>query len=203
MVAGMKRGVCLCCIACLLVAGLAGCATSPATNLSDLAALQQRADRAYAQRDWRDAAVAYQALANRVPSNAAYWFRLGNCYARLAEPQPAASAYRAALQRDPRIVPAWHNLGAVLLQQSQAAFQEAAANAKPDDPLKRDSALLAARIGAVRKGASSALPVSSQSSAAVQSGVVQKPVEPAAAASAPAASASKVGITPPGQGGGQ
>lgn len=62
------------------------------------------------------------------------------------------AAYRAALQRNPHIVPAWHNLGAVLLQQAQAAYGQAAANAQPADPLQRDSALLAARVQAIRAG---------------------------------------------------
>lgn len=145
-------------VACLVAAGLAGCASSPTTRLSDLSSLQQRADAAYAHHDWQGAAAAYQALVRGVPANAAYWFRLGNCYARLDQPEPAVAAYRAALQRDPAIVPAWHNLGAVLLQQSQAAFREAAAQAKPADPLRHTSALLAERLGAVRAGASTGIP---------------------------------------------
>lgn len=76
----------------------------------------------------------------------------GNSYARLDQPQPAVAAYREALQRDPRIAPAWHNLGSVLLQQAQAAYTQASGVAPAADPLGRDSALLAARIGALRRG---------------------------------------------------
>lgn len=143
---------------CVAVAALAGCASSPSVRLSDLTAAQQRADAAYAHHDWRSAVGAYQALTRAVPGNAAYWFRLGNSYAHLNQPMPAVAAYQAALQRDPHIVPAWHNLGAVLLQQSQEAFREAAGQAKPGDPLKQDSSLLARRIAAVRAGASKGIP---------------------------------------------
>lgn len=144
--------------ACTLFLVIAGCATSPTTRLADLAGLQQRADSAYAHHDWQGAAAAYHSLAQAVPGNAAYWFRLGNSYARLDQPQPAVAAYRAALQRNPHLAPAWHNLGAVLLQQAQAAFGEAASNAASSDPLKSGSALLAERVRAVRRGGSMTAP---------------------------------------------
>ncbi|HEX7370629.1 MAG TPA: tetratricopeptide repeat protein [Rhodanobacteraceae bacterium] len=171
----VRLGVLLCALAALL----AGCATSPTARLSDLAAVQQQADSAYSRHDWRTAAAAYEALTQRVPGNAAYWFRLGNCYARLDRPEPAVAAYRAALQRDPHIAPAWHNLGAVLLEQSQAAFQQSAANAKPGDPLKRASALLTARVGVVRQGMSGAIPAQGQPA------TVRSVAAPATASSAP------------------
>lgn len=153
----VRLGVLLCALAALL----AGCATSPTARLSDLAAVQQQADSAYSRHDWRTAAAAYGALTQRVPGNAAYWFRLGNCYARLDRPEPAVAAYRAALQRDPHIAPAWHNLGVVLLEQSQAAFQQAAANAKSGDLLKHASEMLDERVSAVRKDMSATVPAQS------------------------------------------
>lgn len=165
---------------CTTAIGMTGCGTSSNVKLSDLQSLQQRADAAYAGHHWKDAADAYKALADKVSGNAAYWFRLGNCYARLDELLPAIEAYRAALQRDPRIAPAWHNLGAVLLKQSQAAFQEAAANAKPVDPLQRESALLAERVNAVRKGMSSTI---APSAPAVPGGTTTSQEVPVPAAS--------------------
>lgn len=144
--------------ACAIATVVAGCAASPPARLTDLTSLQYRADSAYAKRDWHTALDAYKTLTQSVPDNAAYWFRLGNCYARLDQPNPAADAFRAALQRNPHIAPAWHNLGSVLLKQAQAAYRQAAAIAKPDDPLRQKSTLLAARIEAVRQGESISLP---------------------------------------------
>lgn len=158
MATRLMRHVRLGLLLCALAAPLASCATSSTAKLSDLAAVQQQADNAYSRHDWRAAAAAYDALTQHVPGNAAYWFRLGNCYARLDQPQPAVVAYRAALQRDPHIVAAWHNLGSVLLQQSQAAFQQAFAKAKSTDPLKQVSGAEAARIAALRRGADSKRP---------------------------------------------
>lgn len=169
MVSTLMRGTLLGLLACITAASLSGCATSsPTARLSNLTILQQQADSAYAHQDWVKAAGTYKEMTERVPANAAYWFRLGNSYAHLDKLQPAADAYRAALQRDPRVAPAWHNLGSVLLHQSQAAFQQAAGYAAPNDPLKVTSALLAQRIGIVRNGVSN--PVNSnQSPSATQS----------------------------------
>lgn len=173
---------------CVATIVIGGCASSPRARLLDLATLQHRADAAYAKHDWRNALVAYKALTTRVPDNSAYWFRLGNCYARLSQPMPAADAFRAALQRNPHIVPAWHNLGSVLLKQSQAAYRQAVANAGPGDALRHRSALLAARIDALRKGGSTML------SHKAQAGQI-----PADAGAAPAPASS---LTIDGNGGG-
>lgn len=144
---------------------LAACASTPAVRLADLTALQQQADGAYAHHDWRAAAEGYRVLTERVPDDTAYWFRLGNSYARMDEPESAVRAYRAALQRNPHLAPAWHNLGAVLLEQAQAALQQAAAMAAPGDPLQADSARLAAHIAAVRRGTPADDPARATSSA--------------------------------------
>src|SRR5262245_19854446 len=54
------------------------------------------ADTLYAHQDWGRAAVAYEQLTRREPSNGAAWYRLGVSYAQSGHPDQAIPAYRRA-----------------------------------------------------------------------------------------------------------
>lgn len=112
----------------------AGCGMLPAKT-EDLYALRRDAQEAYAGNQDARAEKLLLGLLRDVPNDAEAWFYLGNLYARTNRPDEAVNAYQKALmlnRADPR---PWHNLGVVKLRESWAAFIQAHALTKPDDPL--------------------------------------------------------------------
>jgi cytochrome c-type biogenesis protein CcmH/NrfG len=107
---------------------------SPAGNVFEL---QQRAQQAYAEGDWLTAERAYRDLTRQVPREVEPWFRLGNIYAHLEQPEHALAAYKEVLVRDPRNSKTWHNMGVVQLRQATGSFLTLEQVAEPDDPLKQ------------------------------------------------------------------
>lgn len=103
----------------------------------DLQTAEQHADTAYQSQDWYGAEQAYQDLASRSPSNAEYWFRLGNIYARTDRLDEAVNAYRQALESDPENSSIWHNLGIVQLRQATTTFIDLVNHTPDDDPLNQ------------------------------------------------------------------
>lgn len=119
---------------------LGGCAHGPA--VPDAAGLAARAQTAYQAGRTAEAIADYQILTQNLPTDPLPWFRLGNLYARSGQADAAVHAYREALLRDPRLAPAWHNLGIVRLRQAQAALLETQGLLPASDPLAQDSAAL-------------------------------------------------------------
>jgi hypothetical protein len=89
-------------------------------------ALRQRAEEAYAARDWASAERDYLALAKAVPGDGQAPFKLGNLYTRTGRLPEAATAYAEATRRDPGLTRAWHNLGVVQLRLARASLGRAA-----------------------------------------------------------------------------
>ncbi len=138
-------------LAVLLMAFLAGCvSTAPHREVAAILVLQQQADAAYAQGDMVQALGAYRALLDAMPGDTTIWFRLGNIYARLDQPQDAVAAYQQVLQRDAVHAKAWHNLGVVLLQQAQEAFSRSEQTARGDDTLRDQSHVMANAIADIQ-----------------------------------------------------
>lgn len=96
--------------------------TSPQTESSDIRGTLSRADAAYAARDWTVAKQEYEKLSRLMSKDPHAWFRLGNIYAHLDQPDFAVQAYKESLVRDPRLGKAWHNMGLVQLRQSANSF---------------------------------------------------------------------------------
>ena len=113
---------------------LSACATQPHKELSDVVGLQQQAQTAYDQGDWAQAQSRYLELTRVLPDDESNWFHLGNVYAWTGQYEFATDCYRHVLAHEANHAKAWHNLGVVLMQQSQAAFVQSArvAQAEPE-----------------------------------------------------------------------
>lgn len=126
----------LCCIA------LAGCSSAPARHaakLDSVLQVQQQADQAYTSGDMAGSIPLYQKLTEAVPQEAEYWYRLGNAYARLQQPDQAVDAYQQAIKRNGAHARAWHNLAIVRMRQAQAALIVSVSSAAKDDPIRAQS----------------------------------------------------------------
>lgn len=118
---------------------LSACATQPHKELSEVMKLQQQAQTAYNEGDLVQAQSEYLELTRVLPGDESSWFHLGNVYARAGQLELAVNAYRHVLAHDAAHAKAWHNLGVVLMQQSQAAFIQSARLAKADPEVRRAS----------------------------------------------------------------
>ena len=118
---------------------LSACAAQPHKELSEVMRLQQQAQTAYNEGDLVQAQSDYLELTRVLPGDESNWFHLGNVYARAGQLELAVNAYRHVLAHDATHAKAWHNLGVVLMQQSQAAFIQSARVARADPDLQRAS----------------------------------------------------------------
>ena len=114
--------------------GGAGAAAAPWTE--DVFALSERADRAYREARWIDAARHYGELTDRVPQDAWAWFRLGNTFARQGDFERAVHAYERSLERDAAQPKPWFNLSTAHLLRAQAAMTRAWSAMRPGDPAR-------------------------------------------------------------------
>ncbi len=110
-------------------------ADKPASDLSEVAQLEQQARTAYQTEDWATAEKAYRDLTIQVPAEAEPWFRLGNVYARSNKLDAAVATYREALIRDPNNSKIWHNMGVIQLKQAANTFLEMQQYTGENDPL--------------------------------------------------------------------
>jgi len=126
----------LCCMA------LAGCSSTPARHAAKLDSVlqtQQQADQAYTSGDMAGSIALYRKLTEAVPQEADYWYRLGNAYARLQQPDQAVDAYQQAIKRNGAHARAWHNLAIVRMRQAQAALIVSVSSAAKNDPIRAQS----------------------------------------------------------------
>ena len=116
-----------------------GCATlsDDPQSISDL---YEDSLRAYAQKDYKLAAVGLAKVVERVPSDAEAWFRLGNAYSRTNRPRQAAAAYQQSVLKNPRHARAWYNLGLTQTRIAANSYLEMSRHLEDGDPL-RDVAL--------------------------------------------------------------
>lgn len=96
-------------------------------------ALRQRADDAYAARDWSTAERDYLALAKSEPLSGQAPFKLGNLYTRTGRLAEAAAAYAEATRREPSLTRAWHNLGVVQLRLARGSLARASEGADAEE----------------------------------------------------------------------
>ncbi len=142
----------------LLVVAMTGCQRTPERPVAsvapdgaaiDIKATEALASERYAAGDWAAAEVQYVALAREIPQQADYWFRLGNIYARTDRPDPAVSAYREALVRDPQLSKAWFNMGVVQLRQAANSFHKMEVHVPAGDPSRVQAEVAYAAILAI------------------------------------------------------
>ena len=102
----------------------------------DVFALSERADRAYREGRWIEAARLYGELAERVPEDAYAWFRLGNTFAQQGAFDRAVHAYERSLERDAGRPKPWFNLSTAYLLEAQRAMTRAWSAMRPGDPAR-------------------------------------------------------------------
>jgi len=102
----------------------------------DVFELSAKADRAYRESRWIDAARQYQKLTNQVPEDSYAWFRLGNTYAQQGAFAQAIHAYEASLARNSEQPKPWFNLSTAYLLNAQLAMTRAWEKMRPGDPAR-------------------------------------------------------------------
>ena len=146
-----------------LLLTLTGCNTLPTTDDSadpdsaistdDPSELIVLAEAAYDAQDWPTAERYYAKLTDVLSREVEPWFRLGNVYARMNQPEPAIAAYKEALIRDPNLSKAWHNMGAVHLRQAANSFLQLRTYTEEGTPTReRADAMYDAIIGILQGG---------------------------------------------------
>ena len=144
-------------LAAVLLAGvLAGCASNGAaerTGLDALLAIDQLAGEAYAAGRHAEVVELYTTLAEAMPSEPTYWYRLANGLYRTGQLDMAGVAYVQALALDPDNERAWHNLGLVRMHQAQESFRQAVAASRAGEPVSAESLRLARRLSLAIEGA--------------------------------------------------
>ena len=138
------------CIASLVVSG---CAAEPKDTLvgprstqlgeqprradqEDAFALSKRAENAYDESRWIDAARDFKRLTELVPRDANAWFRLGNTYAQQGAYERAIHAYEQSVAFDADQPKPWFNLSTAYLLNAQSAMNRAHSRLRPGDPAR-------------------------------------------------------------------
>lgn len=122
----------------MLVLLLSGCMSNPAredVGKEDLVTLRQHAASTYQEREYTKALPLYEMLVAQVPDDGLLWFRLGNLRTRLKQPDQAIEAYRRAVQLNPRLDKAWHNLSILYLRQATNSLTQMLQYTDPKGPL--------------------------------------------------------------------
>jgi len=132
------------CALCLLVGPFPLCAQNPNPIKHDAAAqelnrLLVAAEEAVSKQDFETAAEDYQSYLAKKPDDASAHFNLGYTYTALQRPDDAKAEYERAIALDPsnpKMAPAYRNLGLTLLAKDPAAAidpLEHAAQLEPQD----------------------------------------------------------------------
>ena len=122
----------------LFVMLLTACVSNPKQPASagqDLLPLRREAASAYQSKDYAKALPLYETLVQRVPTDALLWFRLGNLRARLKQPDQAILAYRRAVELNPALDKAWHNMSILYLRQATNSLTQMLQHTDPRGPL--------------------------------------------------------------------
>ena len=171
------------CITTLLLTvslGLAGCQSAPSRDGAqdamspavpstgkmadvrgggDLLVMRKEAEQLYRAKDFAKALPLYENLSRRAPKDALTWFYLGNVQARLQQNDQAIKSYERAVQYDPGLSKAWHNMGLLQLRQSANSFTQMAQLTKSGDPLSgRAIHLSQGTLALLDKGPANATP---------------------------------------------
>lgn len=123
-----------------LVSAASGCTTLNSAldeNKSahtDLFNMSVEAQRAYRESRWTDSVRLYQALVEKLPSDAFAWFYLANTYARQGAFDSATHAYETSLRLNNEQPKAWFNLSRVHLLNAQSALRQSTALMTTSDP---------------------------------------------------------------------
>src|SRR5579871_5421972 len=120
---------------CALLCGVLGAASLPAQDTrhtrigpdpSEVALndLLTSAQASMSANDYRAAAQKYQEYLAKKPDDAVVHFNLGYAYTAMQKPEDAIPEYRKAISLDPKLFPAYRNLGVTLLASDPAAAVE-------------------------------------------------------------------------------
>ena len=115
---------------------LSGCTvTEVRPELNDIQQLQAHAHAAYEAKEYELAITRYQEVQTYLDKDPYVWFRLGNCYSHLQQPDEAINAYRKAVFFDPTMSKAWHNMGVMQLRQTANTWTQMLVHTLQSDPL--------------------------------------------------------------------
>ena len=115
---------------------LTSCATQQTRPvLNDLKNLQEQAHQAYLNEEYELAVQRYLSVQQYLDKDPFIWFRLGNAYSYLKQPDKAVMAYRKAVFFDPSMSKAWHNMGIMQLRQSANTWTQMLVHTQESDPL--------------------------------------------------------------------
>lgn len=117
--------------AALLLGVLGACTTLAPHGVEPL---HQRAEAAYRSADWSRAVHSYREYLDKVPADPQAWYRMANAYVRLDRLHQAEAAYYQALDLDPELAQARHNLALVHLQLAWNELLQARRQLPPDEP---------------------------------------------------------------------
>lgn len=138
-------------IGCATVPGVDTTAAPPRTPSATPLDVVNQADLLYAQHQYDQAQAAFTSLAQAHPSNAYFWFRLGNCEIQLARYPEAIRAFEQARSIDPRDGRFSYNLAIAYSAMGRDAFTLAREQLPVGSPLRRDAEqnrrLLEATVG--------------------------------------------------------
>ena len=105
------------------------------SEFGSLLSLRAQANAAYELGDWEQASVTLEKLTQEVGKDPELWFRLGNCYTRLHQPEQALLAYEEVIVRQPDHAKALYNMSVVRMRQAIAVLMEMRRRLATDDPM--------------------------------------------------------------------
>ena len=97
--------------------------------------MQEQAHQAYLNEEYELAVQYYLDVQKYLDKDPFIWFRLGNSYSYLKQPDRAIEAYRQAVFFDPSMSKAWHNMGIMQLRQSANTWTQMLVHTQESDPL--------------------------------------------------------------------
>lgn len=120
----------------LLLGVLCACTTLTPHGVEPL---HQSAEAAYQHGDWLRAVHSYRAYLDKVPADPQGWYRMANAYVQLDRLRQAEAAYYQALNLDPDLAQARHNLALVHMQLAWKELLQARRQLPPDEPAARQT----------------------------------------------------------------
>ena len=118
----------------VLMLTLSACAGSPNKDGAELIRLKKIAIEKYNAKDYVTAKNLFAELVKKYPRDEDNWFRLGNCHARLRQPDAAIAAYRESLIRNPKNTKVWYNLAYIQASALGKTMSEMSQYVEPSDP---------------------------------------------------------------------
>lgn len=124
--------------------------SSDSTSTADeIDKLKQEAALYYNANNYEAALPLFQELSTKLPADELIRLRTGNILARLNRPVEAIQYYQEALNINPKLATAWHNMGVIQLRQTSNTFEQMVHHISPNDPLHPRAVALSDALSAI------------------------------------------------------